>query len=92
MKVLQKFANARNFLTTKAFLTESSLAMDITNKKAPFSETLKWGHCDSSSNTTQLKENLRQKVLSYLNDTDRETHQQLLNTRICKNIMLAASV
>ena len=52
MKVLQKFANARNFLTTKAFLTESSLAMDITNKIAPFSETLKWGHCDSSSNTT----------------------------------------
>ena len=96
MKVLQVFVNARNFLTTKSFLSGSSLAMDSINQTALSSETLKWYivdlDLDSISNTTYLKETLGKKLKVYLNDTPRKIHQWSLNTRICQNRILAASV
>ena len=92
MKVLQVFVNARNFLTTKSFLSGSSLAMDGINQTALSSETLKWYIADSISNTTYLKETLGKKLKVYLNDTPRKIHQWSLNTRICQNRILAASV
>ena len=92
MKVLQVFVNARNFLTTKSFLSRSSLAMDSINQTALSSETLKWYIVDSISNTTYLKETLGKKLKVYLNDTPRKMHQWSLNTRICQNRILAASV
>ena len=92
MKVLQVFVNARNFLTTKSFLSGSSLAMDSINQTALSSETLKWYIVDSISNTTYLKETLGKKIKVYLNDTPRKIHQWSLNTRICQNRILAASV
>ena len=92
MKVLQVFVNARNFLTTKSFLSGSSLAMDSINQIALSSETLKWYIVDSISNTIYLKETLGKKLKVYLNDTPRKMHQWSLNTRICQNRILAASV
>lgn len=92
MKVLQVFVNARNFLTTKSFLSGSSLAMDSINQIALSSETLKWYIVDSISNTIYLKETLGKKLKVYLNDTPRKIHQWSLNTRICQNRILAASV
>ena len=92
MKVLQVFVNARNFLTTKSFLSGSSLAMDSINQTALSSETLKWYIVDSISNTTYLKETLGKKLKVYLNDTPRKIHQWSLNARICQNRILAASV
>lgn len=92
MKVLQVFVNARNFLTTKSFLSGSSLAMDSINQIALSSETLKWYIVDSISNTTYLKETLGKKLKVYLNGTSRKMHQWSLNTRICQSRILAASV
>ena len=92
MKVLQVFVNARNFLTTKSLLSGSSLAMDSINQIALSSETLKWYIVDSISNTIYLKETLGKKLKVYLNDTPRKMHQWSLNTRICQNRILAASV